>query len=120
MTCHISQPRFCTARAIGDLYAVTQHKSSLFPKLENSLDETIVIGKNWKFDATTLKIYNNLHWKGFYGRDNDALTSALRYFGGFYKRFWKIDDKTMRGVTHPFESQIVEARSIATEKEVAG
>jgi hypothetical protein len=120
ITCHISQPRFCTARAIGDLYAVTPHNPSLFPKLENSLDETILIGKNWKFDPKTLKIYNNLYWKGFYGRDNDALTLALRYFGGFYKRFWKIDDKTMRGITHPFEPQIIDARSVATEKEVSG
>jgi hypothetical protein len=120
ITCHITQPRFCTARSIGDLYAVTPHNPSLFPKLENSLEETKVIGKNWKFDPKTLKIYNNLYWKGFYGRDNDALTLALRYFGGFYKRFWKIDDKTMRGVTHPFESQIIDARSIATEKEVPG
>ncbi len=44
----------------------------------------------------------------------------LRYFGGFYKRFWKIDGNTMRGVTHPFEPQIIDARSIATEKEVSG
>jgi choline dehydrogenase-like flavoprotein len=120
ITCHITQPRFCTARSIGDLYAVTPHNPSLFAKLENSLEETKVIGKNWKFDPKTLKIYNNLYWKGFYGRDNDALTSALRYFGGFYKRFWKIDDKAMRGVTHPFEPQIIDARSIATEKEVPG
>jgi choline dehydrogenase-like flavoprotein len=120
ITCHITQPRFCTARSIGDLYAVTPHNSDLFPKLENSLEETRIIGKNWKFDPKTLKIYNNLYWKGFYGRDNDALTLALRYFGGFYKRFWKIDDKTMRGVTHPFEPQIIDARSIATEKEVPG
>jgi choline dehydrogenase-like flavoprotein len=120
ITCHITQPRFCTARSIGDLYAVTPHDPSLFPKLENSLEETKVIGKNWKFDPKTLKIYNNLYWKGFYGRDNDALTLALRYFGGFYKRFWKIDDKSMRGVTHPFEPQIIDARSSATEKEVPG
>ncbi|MDQ4014161.1 MAG: GMC family oxidoreductase [Thermoproteota archaeon] len=120
ITCHINQPRFCTARAIGDLYAVTSHNSALFSKLENSVDETIVIGKNWKFDSKTLKIYNNLYWKGFFGRDNDALTSALRYFGGFYKRFWKIDDKAMRGITHPFEPQIIDAKSIATEKEVPG
>ncbi len=79
-----------------------------------------MIGKNWKFDPKTLKIYNYVYWKGFYGRDNDALTLALRYFGGFYKRFWKIDDKSMRGVTHPFEAQIIDARSIATEKEVPG
>jgi hypothetical protein len=120
MTCHITQPRFCTAKSIGDLYAVTPHDSRLFPKLENSLEETKVIGKNWNFDPKTLKIYNNLYWKGFYGRDNDALTLSLRYFGGFYKRFWKIDDKTMRGITHPFETQIIDARSIATEKEVLG
>jgi len=120
ITCHITQPRFCTSRSIGDLYAVTPHNSNLFPKLENSLEETRIIGKNWKFDPKTLKIYNDLYWKGFYGRDNDALTLALRYFGGFYKRFWKIDGKSMRGVTHPFEPQIIDARSIATEKEVPG
>ncbi len=74
LTCHISQPRFCTAKAIGDLYAVTPHRSELFPKLENALDDTIVIGKNWNFDENTLRIYNNVYWKGFYGRDNDALT----------------------------------------------
>lgn len=120
LTCHITQPRFCTARSIGDLYVVTSHDSSLFSKLENSLEETKVIGKNWRFDPKTLKIYNNLYWKGFYGRENDTLTMALRYFGGFYKRFWRIDDKTMRGITHPFETQIIDARSIATEKEVPG
>jgi choline dehydrogenase-like flavoprotein len=120
ITCHISQPGFCTSRAMGDLYAVTPHDSNLFAKLENSLEETIVIGKNWKFDPKTLKIYNNLYWKSFYGREKNALTLALRFFGGFYKRFWKIDDKTMRGITHPFEAQIIDARSIATEKEVPG
>jgi hypothetical protein len=80
ITCHIIQPRFCRARSIGDLYAVTSHNADLFPKLENSLEETRIIGKNWKFDPKALKIYNNLYWKGFYGRDNDALTLALRYF----------------------------------------
>lgn len=120
MTCHISQPRFCTAGAIGDLYAVTPHNSNLFQKLENSIEETIVIGRNWKLDPKTLKIYNNLYWKPFYGRENNALTLALRYFGGFYKRFWKIDDKTMKEITHPFEPLLIDPRGIATEKEVPG
>jgi choline dehydrogenase-like flavoprotein len=119
-TCSISQPRFCKAETIGEMFTVTDHSVNLFAKLANSEEDKPVIGKNWKFDKEGLVIYNNVYWKGFYGRDTDALTTLLRYLGGFYKRFWKKDADTFNGITHPFEPQIVDARSIAKEKEVPG
>jgi choline dehydrogenase-like flavoprotein len=119
-TCDISQPRFCSAQTIGEMYTVIDHDSKLFPKLGNSSEDDKIIGKNWKFDPKTLCIYNDLYWKGFYGRDTDAMTTGLRFFGGFYKKFWKVDETTFRGITHPFEPQLVNAKSIAKEKEVLG
>jgi choline dehydrogenase-like flavoprotein len=120
-TCDISQPRFCSAESIGDMFAITDHGKELFPLLANSDEEKVVVGHNWKFDPKTLKIHNNLFWKGFYGRDNDMMTMALRYFGGFYKRFRPANNSgSMNGITHPFEPQIVDAVSIATERELPG
>lgn len=119
-TCHISQPRFCKAETIGEMFAVIDHDTKLFARLANSNEKERIIGKNWRFDPEKLLIYNDLYWKGFYGRDADALTSVLRYLGGFYKKFWKVDETTLKGITHPFEPQLVDAKSIAKEKEVAG
>ena len=51
-----------------------------------------------------------------YGIDNNMMTNLLRYFGGFYKKFWKVDEIRFRGITHPFETQLIDAKSIATEK----
>ncbi|MGI0012580.1 MAG: GMC family oxidoreductase N-terminal domain-containing protein [Nitrososphaera sp.] len=119
-TCSISQPRFCKAETIGEMFAVTDHRADLFPLLANSKEEKLVVGRNWNFDPKTLMIHNNLFWKGFYGRDSDIMTMALRYFGGFYKRFWPRDSGSMHGITHPFEVQVVDARSIAAEKELPG
>lgn len=119
-TCDISQPRFCSAERIGEMFAVADHRGELFSQLANSDEEKLVVGHNWEFDPKTLKIHNNLFWKGFYGRDNDLMTMALRYFGGFYKRFKRSDAGSMSGITHPFEPQIVNARSIAAEKELPG
>lgn len=118
-TCDITQPRYCKTEQISEKFSVTQHKESLFSSLANSDDEKIIVGKNWKFDPNELKIYNNCFWKGFYGRDNDLMTTALRFFGGFYKRFRQAEDGRMEGVTHPFETQ-VQAKNIATEKYVPG
>lgn len=118
-TCAMTQPRFCRTDALSDMFAVTEHDSALFAELGNSPDERKV-GQNWMFDPKTLKIYNDLYWKGFYGRENDAITMALRYFGGFYKKFWPVDHETFKGITHPFEPQIVDAKSIAKEKQVPG
>jgi len=119
-TCNITQPRFCKEETIGEMFAVTEHNSNLFAKLGNSPEEKIYPGKNWRFDPDKLLIYNDLYWKGFYGRDPDIITNILRYFGGFYKRFWRVDNTTFKGITHPFETQVVNAKSIAKEKELPG
>ncbi|MCI0558132.1 MAG: GMC family oxidoreductase [Nitrososphaera sp.] len=118
--CDITQPRFCSAERLGEMFAITDHRTDLFSSLANSDEEELVIGNNWNFDPKTLKIYNNLFWKGFYGRDSDVMTMALRYFGGFYKRFLRRDSKSMNGITHPFETRLVDARSIASERELPG
>src|SRR5215204_6543237 len=82
--------------------------------------------QNWKQqqDISTdlgniCHITKPIYWKGFYGRDVDAITTALRYFGGFYKRFESKNNR-IEGITHPFETQVINAKSIATEKQVPG
>ncbi|MEP6576291.1 MAG: GMC family oxidoreductase [Nitrososphaerota archaeon] len=117
--CDLLQPRYCKAEQLSNQFAVVKHNENLFAKLANSEEDKRIVGKNWKFDAKTLKIYNDVYWKGFYGRDNDMLTTVLRYFGGFYKRFRNVNE-TMEGITHPFETQIVNAKSIASEEYVPG
>jgi hypothetical protein len=119
-TCNLTQPRYCKTEQISEHFAVVGHNGKVFSSLANSDEDKIVVGKNWKFDPKTLKIYNNLYWKGFYGRDSDLMTIALQYFGGFYKRFGPLNDGKMEGTTHPFETPIVNAKNIASEKNVPG
>src|SRR6187431_6439 len=119
-TCNATQPRYCKTQQISEHFAVVEHKDKLFSSLANSDEDKIVVGKNWKFDPKTLKIYNNLYWKGFYGRDSDLMTIALQYFGGFYKRFGRLNNGKMEGTTHPFETPIVNAKNIASETNVPG
>ena len=119
ITCDITQPRFCTFKQISDRFSVVDHRTDLFPILANSKKDQIVVGENWNFDPNTLKIRNDVYWKGFYGRDDNFMTNILRYTGGFYKRFLYKNDQ-MEGITHPFETKIVNAKSIASEKEVPG
>jgi hypothetical protein len=117
--CHITQPRYCKTEQISEQFAVVDHKENLLQSLVNSDEDKIIIGKNWKFNPRTLQIYNNTFWKGFYGRDVDAITTALRYFGGFYKRFGYKNNR-IEGITHPFETKVINAKSIATEKQIPG
>jgi choline dehydrogenase-like flavoprotein len=117
--CHITQPRYCKTEQIAEQFSVIDHKENLLQSLLNSDEDKIIIDKNWKFNPQTLEIYNNIYWKGFYGRDVDAITTALRYFGGFYKRFGYQNNR-IEGITHPFETQVINAKSIATEKEIPG
>ncbi len=119
-TCDISQPRFCRSETIGDLFMIANHNAALFSKLGNAVETKPTVGKNWRFDSEKLIIYNDLFWKGMYGIDNDAITNLLRYFGGFYKKFWKVNETMFKGITHPFETQLIDAKSIATEKELPG
>ena len=118
-TCDLSQPENCLTETLGEMFAVTEHKPELFEKLENSESNEIIPGDNWKFDKNTLKISNNLYWKGFYGRNADVMTTGLRAFGGFYKRFRKLNSESFSGVTKPFNVPVF-AKSLAKEKELAG
>ena len=117
--CYKTQPRHCKTEQISEQFAVVDHKENLLQSLVNSDENKIIVGINWKFNPQTLQIYNNLYWKGFYGRDVDAITTGLRYFGGFYKRFGYKNNR-IEGITHPFETQVINAKSIASEKEIPG
>jgi len=118
-TCDLSQPENCLTETLGEMFAVTEHKPELFEKLENSKSNKIIPGDNWQFDKNTLKISNNLYWKGFYGRNADVMTTGLRVFGGFYKKFRKLNSESFSGVTKPFNVPVF-AKSLAEEKELAG
>ena len=118
-TCEISQPQYCLTETLGEMFAVTEHKQQLFEKLENSKSNEIVPGDNWRFDKDKLIIFNDRYWKGFYGRDVNVMTTGLRMFGGFYKRFRKLDSESFGGVTKPFEVPVF-AKSLAKQKELPG
>ncbi|QMU55017.1 MAG: hypothetical protein GKS07_09090 [Nitrosopumilus sp.] len=118
-TCDISQIYNCSSDAVGEMFAVTPHRSDLFANLENSASNEIIPGDNWHFDKETLMISNDLYWKGFYGRNTDVITSGLRSFGGFYKRFRRLNSESFSGVTKPFNVPAF-AKSLAKEKELPG
>jgi hypothetical protein len=63
----------------------------------------------WSFDGDTLMIYNNKYWKGFFPVDQNF--DAVRYFGGFWKRFYK-EGEIVKGVTHPYEVPSVYAANL--------
>jgi hypothetical protein len=54
-------------------------------------------------------IYNNKYWKGFFPVDQNF--DAVRYFGGFWKRFYK-EGEIIKGVTHPYEVPSVYAANL--------
>ena len=118
-TCDLSQPENCLSETLGEMFAVTEHKSELFAKLENSESNKIIPGQNWSFDKNTLMIHNDIYWKGFYGRNADIMTTSLRAFGGFYKRFRTLDSESFSGVTKPFNVPVF-AKSLAKQKKLAG
>ena len=118
-TCHLTRPENCMSETMGEMFAVHEHNSELFSKLENSESNQIIPGQNWNFDRNNLIIHNNIYWKGFYGRNSDIMTTGLKTFGGFYKRFRKLDSESFSGVTKPFNVPVF-AKSLAKEKELAG
>jgi len=118
-TCNITQPEFCTTQRMDEMFHITNHRQDLFDYLENSESGKIIPKVNWGFNKEKMLIYNDVYWKGFYGRNLDVMTSALRMFGGFYKRFRRHDESSFDGVTKPFDVPVF-AKSKATEKEVPG
>jgi hypothetical protein len=95
---------YCSSEGLAELY---QKSTSIFPSrdLVNSPEMEIVDGDNWSFDPSTLTIWNNRYWKGFYPFDYELTNLVLMYGFGFYKRFWREGDLVL-GETHPFYSDI--------------
>ncbi len=118
-TCSIKQPQYCSMKSLDEMFAVTPHRSDLNEELVNSEKTKIIPNENWTFDEKTLTIHNNLFWKGFFGRDTDLMTTTMRSFGGFYKKFRKTDGGLIKGVTKPFEVPVF-AKSSAVEKVLPG
>jgi hypothetical protein len=106
-------------KSLDEMFAVTPHRSDLNEELVNSEKTKIIPKENWTFDEKTLTIHNNLFWKGFFGRNTDLMTTTMRSFGGFYKKFRKTDGGLIKGVTKPFEVPLF-AKSSAVEKELPG
>jgi hypothetical protein len=99
------------------MYCTVNKLDSLFNEARNiypmetliNADEKGRPEEKWSFDKDTLMIYNNKYWKGFFPVDQDF--NAIRYFGGFWKRFYK-EDVVLKGVTHPFEVPSVFAQNL--------
>ena len=86
--CSIQEPMFCSMK---DLDAMFNQQKNQFPveALINAEDSAPENTK-WSFDKNTLIIYNNKYWKGFFPTDQNF--TAIRYFGGFWKRFTKREE----------------------------
>lgn len=102
--CSLKQPMYCSSQGLAELY---KRSISIFPShsLVNSPELEIHDGDNWSFDPSTLTIWNNRYWKGFYPLDYEFTNLVLMYSFGFYKRFWMEGDLVL-GETHPFYSDI--------------
>ena len=102
-------PMCCTGESLAKIY---RESKSIFPaqNLLNSPQMEIIDGVNWSFDPSTLTIWNDRYWKGFYPSDYDFKNLILMYGLGFYKRFWPDKDeskgKKIKGETHPYSSDI--------------
>ena len=122
--CEISQPMYCLRDNLSRMFdsVVTQHDAqTLVNSINDKADES-----NWKFDAETLMITNNTHWKGLFPRDSDLRNTLTLYFGGFWKRFTKDEhhdassassiSSDISGITHPFEVPVFAAnKALDTE-----
>jgi len=102
----------CTGEELARLY---QASSSRFPAqtLINSPHLEIIENANWGYDPSSMTIWNDRYWKGFYPADYDFTNIILMYGFGFYKRFWldkddrgQIRSQKVKGETHPFNTSI--------------
>jgi hypothetical protein len=100
---------YCTVSRLDTMF---DEEKSVFPleTLLNAADDSSSPPENkWLFDKDTLIVYNNKYWKGFFPVDQNF--DAVRYFGGFWKRFYKEGD-IIKGVTHPYEVPSVYAANL--------
>ena len=112
LPCTSKHPMYCTREELARLYKKSR---SQFPAqaLINSPHLEIMDNVNWAFDPSSMTIWNDRYWKGFYPADYDFANIILMYGFGFYKRFWPDkDDKgqvrgqKVKGETHPFNTSI--------------
>ena len=107
--CSLKQPMYCTVSRLDTMF---NEEKNVFPleTLLNAADDSSSPAENkWSFDKDTLMIYNNKYWKGFFPIDQNF--NAVRYFGGFWKRFYK-EGEILKGVTHPYEVPSVYANNL--------
>lgn len=95
---------------MNDLDLLFNQQRNQFPieTLINA-DESSPESNRWSFDKNTLIIYNNKYWKGFFPVDQNF--ASVRYFGGFWKRFYR-EDTIIKGVTHPYETPSIFAPNL--------
>ena len=90
---------YCAVKKLDTFFNETKNQYPI-ETLINAADDGSISKKNRSFDKNSLLIYNNKYWKGFFPIDQNF--DAIRYFGGFWKRFYK-EDGIIKGVTHPYE-----------------
>jgi hypothetical protein len=83
---------------VSSIGASSKAVSSMSPKAEE-----------WSFNNESLLIYNNRYWKGFFPTDQDL--TLIRYFGGFWKRFYE-EGQVLKGITHPFDAPLIYAPNL--------
>ncbi|MFZ0648566.1 MAG: hypothetical protein WAM27_10140 [Nitrososphaeraceae archaeon] len=97
--CSITWPMYCSVKKLDTFFNEAKNQYPI-ETLINSADDGSTSENKWAFDKNSLMIYNNKYWKGFFPIDQNF--DAIRYFGGFWKRFYK-EDGIIKGVTHPYE-----------------
>src|SRR6185437_16715328 len=98
---------FCSVKDLDLLF--NQEKNKFPVETLINAEEGTSENNVWSFDKNTLMIYNNKYWKGFFPVDQNF--DAVRYFGGFWKRFYK-EGEIIKGITHPYEVPSVYAANL--------
>lgn len=124
-TCSIDQPMYCSGKILDSMFNQATNASHMKTILNAdgcaSSDDNGIGSKerekDWSFDKKRLMIYNNRYWKGFFPTDQNF--ELIRYFGGFYKRFYN-EDGIIKGVTHPFELPTLFAHNMVEIRNFSG
>ena len=99
---------YCTVEKLDAFFDEAMNQYPI-ETLLNTADDSSVSENKWSFDNNSLMIHNNKYWKGFFPTDQNF--NAIRYFGGFWKRFYK-EDGVIKGITHPYEVPSVFAHNL--------
>ena len=116
-TCNITQPMFCGLDTLSIMFNQKQNTGSI-NDVVNTGNRAAQVG--WLFDRNSLIITNDFHWRGFI--PDKTIPEGLfqpshknwlsKYLAGFWKKFYKDDDGTIKGnlgiyLTHNEEIEIV-------------